>query len=170
MTQTQLESVEQDIASHHWETLISGQNVACYAAWGTEPGTDNLRKKLIGLGKRVYLPVITSDTQMLWGLDQPPYSENRFGIPEPEISDFELGSATAIILPALCADLSGVRLGRGAGYFDRALEDIPAHQLGGPIRIALLFDDEVLPSVPSDIHDQLIDLIVTPTKVIHCKK
>jgi len=170
LTKDQLESFGQNIASHDWENLISGLNVACYAAWGAEPGTDNLREKLIGLGKQVYLPVITSDTQMLWGLDRPPYSENKFGIPEPKVSDFELGTAAAIILPALCADLSGVRLGRGAGYFDRALENIPAHQLGGPIRIALLFDDEVLSTVPSDIHDQLIDLIVTPTKVIHCKK
>ena len=157
-----------DFANHDWETLIPGQNIACYSSWGTEPDTEQLRQKLISLGKRVYLPVIRPDAQMLWGLDQPPYTENKFGISEPEVSNFDLNSASAILLPALCADESGVRLGRGAGYFDRALASLPTHKSGGPLRIAIIFDEEVLPSVPRDEHDALVDFLVTPTRIINC--
>ncbi len=169
MADPELLRADRQIANQDWANLISGEKVACYSSWGAEPGTTQLRRKLLELGKQVFLPVINSDTQMLWGLDQPPYSVNRFGISEPEVSNFELKSAAAIILPALCADESGIRLGRGAGYFDRALADIPSYQSGGPIRIALLFDEEVLPYVPSDEHDELVDLVVTPIRTIRCK-
>jgi len=157
------------IASHDWENLASGENFACYSSWGNEPSTDDLRKRLTQLGKQVFLPIIKSDTQMLWGLDKPPYTENKFGISEPDISNFNLRTASAIILPALCVDVSGIRLGRGAGYFDRALATVPSFEKGGPIRIALLFDEEFLPEVPSDEHDELVDLVVTPTRIISCK-
>jgi len=158
------------IATQDWANLIIGKTVACYSSWGAEPGTVELRKKLLEIGKQVFLPIITPGNQMRWGIDQPPFTENRFGISEPEVSNFELSSADAIILPALCADESGTRLGRGAGYFDRALAGIVPLQNGGPIRIALLFDDEVVQSVPSDEHDEPINLIVTPTQTIWCKK
>jgi len=170
ISETELLSSDVGIASQDWGNLITGEKVACYSSWGAEPGTSKLRRKLVELGKQVFLPVVTSDTQMLWGIDQPPYVENRFGISEPSVSNFELGSADAIILPALCADEFGSRLGRGAGYFDRALSGITPHEMGGPIRIALLFDNEVLPSVPRDEHDELVDLLVTPTQIIRCKK
>lgn len=167
--QIELVKAGEDFVKKDWNALITGENVACYASWGAEPTTSALRTKLTELGKQVYLPIIKSDTEMLWGLDRAPYTENRFGIREPEVSPFELSSASAIILPALCADESGIRLGRGAGYFDRALASIASHQSGGPIRIALLFDDEIFPSVPSNEHDARVDLIVTPKRVINCK-
>jgi len=168
-SQAELSIAGQGIASADWAKLASGENIACYSSWGTEPSTDELRKRLTELGKQVFLPIINSDTQMLWGLDKPPYTENRFGIKEPEISNFDLRTACAIILPALCVDESGIRLGRGAGYFDRALADVPSAETGGPIRIALLFDDEFLSAVPSDEHDEPVDLVVTPTRIISCK-
>ena len=168
-TPTELESAGKNIANQDWAQLIIGDNIACYASWSNEPGTTALRQILIAGGKQVFLPIIKPDSQMRWGADQPPYSLNKFGITEPEISDFNLESAAAVILPALCADKSGNRLGRGAGYFDRELANIPSFQQGGPMRIALLFDDEVLPNVPTEEHDAAINLIVTPTRVIRCE-
>jgi 5-formyltetrahydrofolate cyclo-ligase len=46
------------------------------------------------------------------------------------------------------------------------LANVPTHATGGPIRICLVFDDEVDESVPSEAHDALIDLIVTPSDVV----
>jgi 5-formyltetrahydrofolate cyclo-ligase len=168
-TPAELITAGKNIANHDWAQLIVGENIACYASWGNEPDTSELRRTLISAGKRVFLPIIKPNSQMLWGVDQPPYFVNKFGISEPEISEFGLESADAVILPALCADESGTRLGRGAGYFDRALANIPSFQLGGPMRIALLFDGEFLPTVPRDEHDELIDLVITPTRTIRCK-
>ena len=167
--ESELLSAGVGIANHDWASLITGESIACYSSCAAEPRTNELRTKLTGLGKKIFLPIIRPDTQMLWGIDKPPYSQNKFGISEPQVSQFDLRRASAIILPAMCADESGIRLGRGAGYFDRALADVPSFQSGGPIRIALIFDEEFLASVPSDENDELVDLLVTPTRIIHCK-
>lgn len=168
-TELELLNAGVGIANHDWSNLITGENIACYASSGTEPRTNELRTKLTGLGKKVFLPIIKPDSQMIWGIDKPPYSQNKFGISEPQVGEFDLHRASAIILPAMCADESGIRLGRGAGYFDRALAEVPSFQSGGPVRIALIFDEEFLLSVPSDEHDELVDLLVTPNRIIHCK-
>ena len=167
-TQSELDFASQEFAKHPWEKLITGQSVTCYASMGNEPGTEALRKALAGIGKTIYLPIIGPDKKMSWGLDRAPLVENIYGILEPEVSRFDLSSADAVILPALCVDNIGNRLGRGAGYFDRALADVPEFKAGGPLRIALVFDEEVLAHVPSDVHDAPVDLIVTPTRVIEC--
>lgn len=167
-TPIELATAGAKFAQHDWDALATGPIVACYASWDVEPSTTELRVSLAHQGKQVYLPIIQPGNQMAWGLDQPPYSQNGFGISEPAISEFDLGTANAIILPAMCADETGMRLGRGAGYFDRAMANIPTYQAGGPIRIALLFDDEILPQVPSEEFDAGVDLIVTPTRVVTC--
>ena len=102
---------------------------------------------------------------MAWGYDDDSLTQNSYGILEPNISKIDLNSASAIIIPALRVGLDGTRLGRGAGYYDRALAKLSPHSQGGPLRICLVFDDDVDDSVPSESHDAPIDVIVTPTKV-----
>jgi 5-formyltetrahydrofolate cyclo-ligase len=102
---------------------------------------------------------------LAWGYDDDALTQNSYGILEPTISQIDLSSAGAIIIPALRVGLNGTRLGRGAGYYDRALANLLPHRQGGPLRICLVFDDEVDDSVPSESHDASIDVIVTPTAV-----
>jgi 5-formyltetrahydrofolate cyclo-ligase len=52
-----------------------------------------------------------------------------------------------------------------SGYYDRVLANVPTLKSGGPTRICLIFDDEVDDSVPIESHDELIDVIVTPSHV-----
>jgi 5-formyltetrahydrofolate cyclo-ligase len=67
-------------------------------------------------------------------------------------------SADLIIVPALGADRSGVRLGRGGGSYDRALARV------GPsiLTIALLYDGELLDQVPSGPHDIAVRATAQP--------
>jgi 5-formyltetrahydrofolate cyclo-ligase len=132
----------------------------------TEPPTDQLRTKLRGLGKEVVLPIMKPGNSLAWGFDGTDLVENSYGIYEPALAEIYTAQASAILIPALRVGRDGSRLGRGAGYYDRALAKVPAHANGGPIRICLVFDDEVDESVPSEPHDALIDLIVTPNEVI----
>lgn len=66
-----------------------------------------------------------------------------------------------IIVPALGVDRTGVRLGQGAGYYDRALLYAPHRP-----RIALVYDNEVHDSLPADPHDQPVNTAVTPSGVV----
>ncbi len=61
-------------------------------------------------------------------------------------------------MPALAVDARGYRLGRGGGSYDRAL----ARVSGQVPTIALLYDDELLPTVPTEAHDQRVRLAARP--------
>ena len=154
------------IANHDWATLCPGQLVTCFVSMATEPPTDEVRTKLRDLGKDVALPIMKPGNSLAWGFDGTDLVKNSYGIFEPVPAEIDIATASAILIPALRVGRDGSRLGRGAGYYDRALAKVPAHSLGGPIRICLVFDDEVDDSVPSEPHDALIDLIVTPSEVI----
>jgi 5,10-methenyltetrahydrofolate synthetase len=69
------------------------------------------------------------------------------------------------VVPALAADAAGRRLGRGGGAYDRALARGRAVRPDAFI-VALLHDDEVVPEVPAEPHDQLVHVLVTENRVV----
>lgn len=154
------------IAAHDWSGLCPGALVTCFMSMATEPPTLALRETLRALGKQVVIPIMQPGRQLSWGFDGSEFVENNYGISEPLPADINISNASAIIIPALRVGLDGMRLGRGAGYYDRALSGIPLHSAGGPLRICLVFDEDVLETVPHESHDEPIDVIVTPSEVI----
>jgi 5-formyltetrahydrofolate cyclo-ligase len=52
----------------------------------------------------------------------------------------------------------GTRLGRGGGYYDRAL----AHARSDALLVAVLFDEELRDDVPAGPHDRRVTAVVTP--------
>jgi 5-formyltetrahydrofolate cyclo-ligase len=156
----------EEIAAHDWNQLCSGELATCFVSMATEPPTSRLRKHLGDLGKLVALPIMKPGRTLAWGFDGLTLEKNSYGILEPVSADIDINSASALIIPALRVGLDGSRLGRGAGYYDRALESLDSYKSGGPRRIVLVFDDEIDASVPCEPHDAPIDVIVTPTQVI----
>ena len=155
------------LAAHDWAAITRKGNITCYVSMDNEPPTDHLRNRLMELERVPYLPIMLPARQLAWGRDGADLTKNNYGVLEPEEdSSFALSGVTALVIPALRAGLDGSRLGRGAGYYDRALATIPAHSVGGPLRIAIVFDDEVDATVPHDELDQYVDIIVTPSRVI----
>jgi 5-formyltetrahydrofolate cyclo-ligase len=162
----EISAAGKSIANHDWAHLCQGQLVTCFVSMQTEPPTTLLRSKLLELGKDVALPIMKPGNQLAWGFDGTDLVKNSYGIFEPMPTEIDISVAGAILIPALRVGRDGSRLGRGAGYYDRALANVPTHQLGGPVRICLVFDDEVDDAVPSEPHDALIDIIVTPSQVL----
>lgn len=154
------------IGNHDWANLCQGQLVTCFVSMATEPPTSVLRDKLHGLGKDVALPIMKPEHSLAWGFDGSELIKNSYGIAEPAADKIDISRASAIIIPALRVGRDGSRLGRGAGYYDRVLTSVPKYSTGGPLRICLVFDDEVDDSVPSESHDESIDVIVTPSQII----
>jgi 5-formyltetrahydrofolate cyclo-ligase len=62
-------------------------------------------------------------------------------------------------VPALAVAVDGTRLGRGGGYYDRAL----AHARDDAVLVAAVFDEELLESVPAGAHDRRVTAVVTPS-------
>lgn len=162
---------ETAIAERVTKRLGLVSEVCCYLSMETEPGTDALIARLVRDGVRVHVPRV-SGTAMQWCEYAPGdgLRESDLGIREPigeGVARVPAG-ADAVILPALAADALGNRLGQGGGFYDRALGSIPSQVEGGPLCIALVFDDEVLPLLPLESHDLRVDVVVTPTRTLEC--
>jgi 5-formyltetrahydrofolate cyclo-ligase len=141
--------------------------VACYVSVGSEPGTGRLLRMLDDLGKRVLLPVLNPDYALDWSVysgDHALASAAR-GLVEPigpRLGADAVVGADVVLAPALAVDHRGNRLGRGGGSYDRTLSRVAA----GTWVCALVYDDEVLDSVPADRHDRTVDAIVTPARIV----
>jgi len=83
-----------------------------------------------------------------------------FGIrePAPHCPLISLNQLDLLLVPGLCFDLAGRRLGRGKGYYDRLLG--PPH--GTACGVA--WDRQVLATVPAGAADRMVDCILTPTR------
>jgi 5-formyltetrahydrofolate cyclo-ligase len=140
--------------------------VSAYAAMKEEPPTEGLREALRELGVLVAVPIMGPNRSLAWGYDTDPMTVNSFGIAEPPPSHIDLNRLPMMLIPALSAGLDGSRIGRGAGYYDRALSQVKRSSQGGPLRVCILFDDEVSPTVPHEPHDEKLDFILTPSRLL----
>jgi len=140
--------------------LVRARRVAAYLSLPSEPGTEQLLAWLTGLGIEVLVPRSRPDRSMEWVRYAPgEVTMGGLGVPEPTgpgLGPDALASCDVAVVPALAVDHAGVRLGRGAGYYDRALEGF------GGVVCALVHDDELLPSLPHEPHDRPVDLVLTP--------
>lgn len=69
-----------------------------------------------------------------------------------------------LLVPLLAITSTGIRLGQGKGYYDRALALAPART------IALAWDVQVTDDLPRDAWDIPIDYIATPTRLFDCTR
>ncbi|MFG2085149.1 5-formyltetrahydrofolate cyclo-ligase [Spirillospora sp. NPDC048824] len=139
--------------------------VAAYVSIGTEPDTRGLLFALWKRGTYVLLPRLLPDGDLDWASYEGPDSlvPGPGGCPEPSEPPRGPGavaSADVVLVPALAADRTGMRLGRGGGSYDRALARV------GPaiLTVALLYDQELLQTVPAEPHDQRVRAAVTPSQ------
>lgn len=74
-----------------------------------------------------------------------------------------------IITGCVAVDENGNRLGKGKGYGDREIASLRSEFGKVPVATTV-HDAQVVDFVPHEPHDQKIDIIVTPTKIIRCPK
>lgn len=136
--------------------LRGARVVAAYVAVGDEPDTAPLLAGLRAAGQRVVLPVGAGG----WAFDDGPRSLGRWSIPEPGGAPVDLDGIDVLLVPALAVDRSGNRLGRGAGFYDRALAGAPAPAF------AVLYDGEVRTALPVEAHDVPVRGALTPAGLL----
>jgi 5-formyltetrahydrofolate cyclo-ligase len=148
-------------------TRLRAATVAAYVGVGEEPPTipalDALRDATI----TVLLPVTTADERgpaLAWAAyeGERRLRAGRFGLREPtgDVLDDALETADLVLVPALLVERSGVRLGRGGGYYDRTLASVRAPTY------AVVYDDEVVDALPHEPHDVPVLGAVTPGGVV----
>lgn len=143
------------------ELGVGGTNIAAYNPLPSEPGPADFAVQLSAVAHTVFLPISLEGGILAWATAGAGTSEaGALGVAEPSGARFTsnvLRSCGLVVAPALAVDRSGMRLGKGKGYYDRALEklDVPV--------AAVVYDEEVVDAVPHDAHDRAVDLVITPS-------
>ena len=133
--------------------------VACYMAFGNEPDTELFIDWAIESEIEVLLPVSNANGSLTWVRFDGNTETGIFGFAEPVGNPADFSTADLIFVPALAVDSQGQRLGKGKGYYDRALAELEAT---APV-IAVVFEDELIETVPTEDHDHPVDAVVTPS-------
>ncbi|MET4428766.1 MULTISPECIES: 5-formyltetrahydrofolate cyclo-ligase [unclassified Mycolicibacterium] len=140
--------------------------VCAYVPVGSEPGSREMLDALVAAGVRVLLPVAREvdghPRPLAWGeYDADGLVEAPFGLREPAppwLPPEAIAQAALVCVPALAVDRSGVRLGRGAGFYDRSLH------LASPTTtlVAVVRDEELVEHLPGEAHDVPMTHALTP--------
>ena len=163
-----LRDAEAEALCAHLPGVVSRGDTACaYVPVGSEPGSIELVDSLLRLGVRVLLPVARTDPDgtplpLQWGEYRPgELVAGGFGLLEPAhpvLPAAAVAEAAVVLVPALAVDRTGVRLGRGAGFYDRSLPLAdPAARL-----VAVVRDDELVDGLPAEPHDVRMTHALTP--------
>ena len=137
--------------------------VHCYlsiAALG-EVATEMLLTKLHSMGKQLMVPVVESDgLRSVCYYPSMPLQKGEFGQPEPvERVVADESQLDAVIVPLVAFDTKGQRLGYGKGYYDRFFNHL-LKQHRAPQRIGLAFLMQHVATLPAELWDQPLDMVV----------
>ncbi|CAN5505040.1 5-formyltetrahydrofolate cyclo-ligase [soil metagenome] len=143
-------------------TRLRVSSVAAYLPTTDEP---NIRPFLNWADEqkvRILFPISRDDGLLDWTVgDGETEIEGLFGMPEPVgelLGPIAINDVDLILVPAASVDRTGMRMGWGRGYFDRTLGSMEKC----PPVYAVIFDRELVDSVPSEVHDKRVDGVVTP--------
>lgn len=143
--------------------------VCGYLPVGSEPGSFALLDALRAAGCEVLLPVVPEPDSsgppgpLDWGryAGATALRSGPLGLREPSgprLGAAAVAAANVLLVPALAVDRTGVRLGRGAGYYDSTL------LLARPDALvaAVVRDVELVAALPAEPHDMRVTAVLTP--------
>ena len=142
----------------------NARTILCYASFRGEVDTFALMQRAMALKKRVALPLIRKEEQQIvpmligslgelrpgmYGIKEPPdVPQNRLNADELDL----------VVVPGVAFDRCNNRLGRGAGYYDRFLSDLPVTIP----TIGLAYDLQVVDALAGiEPHDRPVSLVIT---------
>ncbi|WP_443808072.1 5-formyltetrahydrofolate cyclo-ligase [Dialister hominis] len=147
----------------------NAKKIMAFLAMRGESNLDGFIRQALLDGKEVYIPVCLPERQMEAGrlIDMEHFEKGPLGLRNLP-AGYEVTSPESldlVLIPGLAVSQEGIRLGMGAGYYDRYLARVPFEK-----RVAALWDFQVIPDIPSEPFDQKIAKIVTDKSVIVTKR
>ena len=147
----------------------NAKKIMAFLAMKGESNLDGFIRQALLDGKEVYIPVCLPERQMEAGrlIDMEHFEKGPLGLRNLP-AGYEVTSPESldlVLIPGLAVSQEGIRLGMGAGYYDRYLARVPFEK-----RVSALWDFQVIPDIPSEPFDQKIAKIVTDKSVIVTKR
>ena len=125
----------------------NAETVMAYVSMAEEPDTKEIIRAALDEGKTLLLPrCVDRSTMVALPVSNPePPAADGAEVPEPDL----------ILVPCMCATPNGIRLGHGAGYYDRFL----AGQKG--MTVCLCFSRLLRSDLPAEKTDIPVDRVIT---------
>lgn len=138
------------------EAVKSAKVVALYASLPDEVISGEAIDTL-ATQKRVVLPRVAGDDMDFYPYDPTAMEIGSFGISEPQTEvAIDPSEIDVIIVPGAAFTLSGVRCGRGKGYYDKYL----SRNGFRAIKIGICYKEQLAEDIPSEPHDILMDCVI----------
>jgi 5-formyltetrahydrofolate cyclo-ligase len=145
---------------------LSARSISCFLSTPMEPNTRPFINWAEAQGIRVLFPISRDDGLLDWTVgEESVETEGLHGMPEAVgelLGPIAINDVDLIIVPAASVDESGMRMGWGRGYFDKTLGSME----NCPPVYAVIFDNEFVDEVPREVHDQPVNGVVTPTRIL----
>jgi 5-formyltetrahydrofolate cyclo-ligase len=150
------------------------QRILAYLALKDELEFSHTLKSALADGKTIALPrfIPEQDTYCAAILPQKEnfasLSFGRFGILEPPSTapTIPLNQLDFVLVPGVAFDLSGRRLGRGKGFYDRLL----AETNSACMKCGVALEEQIVAAIPAESHDIAMNFVLTPSRWIVCKE
>jgi 5-formyltetrahydrofolate cyclo-ligase len=141
-----------------------------YVSGDNEVQTRNIIKRAYAYNKIVVLPAFDAKTfdMKLMKVDKiaQELKSGPRGVPEPDEGLCKIVPIDRIdiaIIPGLAFDEKGGRIGTGKGYYDRLIPKLAITTR----KVALTFEEQIIPQVPMESHDKHVDIIITDERIIY---
>lgn len=138
--------------------VIKAKTILLYYSLPDEVNTHETVELLARQGKTVLLPKVIDGENMEIRIYESPedLTEGNYGIMEPNGKLFtDYGKIDTAVIPGMSFDADNNRLGRGKGYYDRFLKNIPQ-----AYKIGVCFDFQKEQNIPHDEYDIKMDTVI----------
>ncbi|MBD35525.1 MAG: 5-formyltetrahydrofolate cyclo-ligase [Actinobacteria bacterium] len=106
------------------------------------------------------LPVVESDGKLSFIIPDGPLKNGSYGIPEPVLGlKVDPEDLDMVLVPLVAADLSGNRIGHGAGFYDKTFSFRKSES--SPYLVGLAHEFQIVESLDPEPWDIPLDVIVT---------
>jgi 5-formyltetrahydrofolate cyclo-ligase len=144
--------------------LHSARTILFFAPLPSEIDLWPLLEKSLQAGKTVALPWFDPATQTYLVRRVENLAGDivtgKFGVREPASSCVEMPPMKfdLVLVPGVAFDVSGNRLGRGKGFYDRLLAKTSG------VKCGVGYDFQLLEKIPAEPHDAKVNFIFTPSR------
>lgn len=150
---TQNEIIYQKIINN--KIIMQKDTILLYASLNNEVNTFKMIEYFLNF-KKVALPKVNGDNMEFYYVNSiRELRKGKFNILEPTSNNKANYDNCVCIVPGVCFDKNGYRVGYGKGYYDRFLANKNIYKVG------VCFKECFIENIPCDKYDIKVDLIVS---------
>jgi len=154
------------------DVFEKSRSLSLYLSMPSEVHTNDIMKRVFECNKKCFIPHYTTDSmRMVLLSDQADYDAlpvTSWNIKQPADDDvradvMDEGGLDLIVVPGLGFTPSGLRLGRGKGYYDNYFRSYVEKFQKRPYLVGLAYSCQMVDNLPADEFDVKLDQVLYPS-------